>query len=240
MPWLSALVSLGTAVLGAKSAKKGQKKADALEAERQKKADVLEAQRLDLAKRADARAAEQYQRYQTVFQPLEDQLIRRLSRPVDTDAQAAMAGSDVQRAVATQQDSLGRVLRRRGLRAGDAAAVDAEARLGLGAARARAGAMTAARRQGVQDTTANQRTLAGLAQGQFSNADGMRRFADAGLSDVYGSAVNRLTNAQGRADQARSDNADAFGVLGDVVSKNLPNLEDGFRKWLGSATLGGG
>lgn len=240
MPWLNALVAIGTAAAGKRSTKKRQRRADQMEADREAKADALEQKRLGLAERADARATEADARYKNVLQPLEDQYIRRLQRPVDTDGMAAAAGADVQRAVATQSDSIQRVLRRRGLRASDPAAAAAEASLGLGAARARAAAMTGARRQGVQDTNANWARLAEMAGVGFNRADSLRRSADGGMSDVYGGSLARLSAATRRATGAAEDNAAAGGALGDAVGKYMPDLEDGFRRWLGSATLGGG
>lgn len=215
MVWFIPLLIQGAQTLlakkGAKSAQKGQAKSQAA-------ADAIENERLALAREASARADEQYARYNRTFVPLQDQLIRDAQRSPSPDVAAGLAAADTESQLATARGSLDRQIGRRGINPADGAVVDAEARLALAGGRARAGAMTAARRQAVADKNAKIANVVALGNGLPGTAYNFTAQAGAGLSSVGAGRTNRSIYQDAIAGQAGSE----FGLsLADLLQTGL-------------------
>jgi len=150
-------------------------------------------QLLDLAARQEGRADSLFQRYTDTFVPMEDRYIQEATRAADPSFEAALAGADVEQQVGIQRGIIGRNLARRGVSPNSGAAIDAEHRLGLGAAAARAGASTMARR------SARDRELRGLESvvnlGKGFPATAGSYYAGAGSGYGHGAGLNAARSA---------------------------------------------
>lgn len=210
MVWFIPLLTAAAQALMSKSAankaQKGQAKAQAA-------SDVIENEKLRLSREAEARADEQYARYQRTFVPLQDELIRNATRPINPDVDAGLAGADVEAQMATARGSLDRQIGRRGINPADGAVVDAESRLALAGGKARAAAMTSARRNAVADRNTRIAGAVGLGTSLPGMAYNYGAQANAGLASVGANRSNTLLNQNALAGAAGSELGLSFADL---------------------------
>lgn len=224
MVWFIPLI-LGAASLAmnksaSDKAAKNQKKAQA-------SSDAIEAEKLRLSREQQARADEEYARYQRVYAPLEDQLVRDAMRAPNPDAQAGLASADAELAAATQRGVLSRALSRRGIDPNSGAVADAEARLALASGKARAAAMTTARRNAVADQRAKQLQAVSLGRSLPGTSYNLSTQAGAGLSSLANLRANRAIYQ----DQVAGQAGEGLGLaLSDIVN-TAPEIIDGINAW---------
>ncbi|HYP80211.1 MAG TPA: hypothetical protein VEQ17_07980 [Steroidobacteraceae bacterium] len=174
----------------------------------------IEDVRLGLALKNDERADQLMGRYTDTFMPIQDRAITLGTKRISPEIEAGKAAADVQDQVAVQQGALKRQYGRMGVNPNDGAAIDAQARLALGAGLGRAAASTNARRNAVD--TELQRLIAvnSLGTGLPGQASGFTGQAASGVADILNQRSRLLSDAQNNAQQAGGE---LGGSLADVI-----------------------
>lgn len=226
MGLLGDIVSIFTGNSAAKAAKKRAKWEEELARTREATVGRLADQQITLANRADARSQQQFDRYTGTFVPLEDKFLSEIDKAVTPDAAAGLAAADVERQVGVQRGVIARNLARRGVSADSGAAVAGDYQLGLGAAAARAGASTAARRQAVQTRLGNLQAGAQLGRNLPSQALGFSNSASSGVANAGSQYAGLADAASNRALGARANEQAGYALMGQGVA----GVEDSIGK----------
>jgi len=226
IPLLLGAAQLGLSASSASKARKQQKKAQA-------SADSVEAEKLRLSREQQARADEQYARYQRTYVPIEDQLIADARKAPNPDTAAGLAAADAELAASTQRGVLSRSLARRGIDPNSGAVADAEGRLALASARARAATMTGARRQAVNDQRAKLLQVASMGRSLPGTALNFSTMAGSGLGSVAAARAQRAMYQDALAGEAGNEMGYA---LSDVLN-TAPAIVDGFNAWRASRPI---
>jgi hypothetical protein len=215
-------------VFAGNSARKSAKRRARVEEELMRAADAraerATQQLLDLAGRQEGRAQQLFDRYTGTFVPMEDRYIKEATRAADPSFEAGLAGADVEKQVGIQRGIIARQLGRRGVSPNSGAVIDAEHRLGLGAAAARAGASTMARRSARERELRGLESVVNFGKGFPATAGSYFSGAQSGYGQGAGLNAARSAAASERGMTYRGLEGKATEAMGESIAGLLDTV----------------